>query len=115
MSEAVDVVAITQKQLDAYNAQKLGAYLTFFTDDVVVADLNGAVSTDGLKAYEARYKDAFAKFPNNKATLISRMAIRNTVIDYERVDRGDGETPPFDVIAIYTFRGDKIARVDFAR
>ena len=115
MSEAVDVVSITQKQLDAYNAQKLGAYLTFFTDDVIVADLNGAVSTDGLKAYEARYKDAFAKFPNNKATLISRMAIRNTVIDYERVERGDGETPPFDVIAIYTFRGDKIARVDFAK
>jgi hypothetical protein len=115
MNEAFDVVAITQKQLDAYNAQKLGAYLTFFTDDVIVADLNGAVSTDGLKAYEARYKEAFAKFPNNKATLISRMAIRNTVIDYERVDRGDGETPPFDVIAIYTFRGDKIARVDFAK
>ena len=114
MSE-IEVVAITQKQLDAYNAQKLGAYLTFFTDDVIVADLNGAVSTDGLQAYEARYKDAFAKFPNNKATLVSRMAIRNTVIDYERVDRGDGVTPPFDVIAIYTFRGDKIARVDFAK
>ena len=112
---AVDTVAITQKQLDAYNDQKLGAYLSYFTDDVIVADLNGAVSTDGLQAYEARYKDAFAKFPNNKATLISRMAIRNTVIDYERVERGDGETPPFDVIAIYTFRGDKIARVDFAK
>ena len=112
---AVDIVAIAQKQLDAYNAQKLGAYLTYFTDDVIVADLNGDVSTDGLKAYEERYKGAFAKFPNNKATLVSRIAARNTVIDYERVDRGDGETPPFDVIAIYTFRGDKIARVDFAK
>jgi hypothetical protein len=115
MSEPVDIVAVAQKQLDAYNAQKLGAYCSFFTDDVVVADLNGAVSTDGLRAYEQRYKDAFAKFPNNKATLVSRMAARNTVIDYERVERGDGETPPFDVIAIYTFRGDKIARVDFAK
>jgi hypothetical protein len=112
---SADIVAITQKQLDAYNAQDLGLYCGFFTDDVVVADLNGAVSTDGLKAYEQRYKDAFAKFPNNKATLVSRMAIGATVIDYERVERGDGETPPFDVIAIYTFRGDKIARVDFAK
>jgi hypothetical protein len=110
-----DIVAIAQKQLDAYNAQKLGLYLTFFTDDVIVADLNGEVSTDGLKAYEQRYKDAFARFPNNRATLIGRIAARNTVIDYERVDRGDGTTAPFDVIAIYTFRGDKIARVDFAK
>jgi len=49
MSAPVDIVAIAQKQLDAYNAQKLGAYCSFFTDDVIVADLNGAVSTDGLR------------------------------------------------------------------
>ena len=75
------------------------------------------ITADCLRAsgYLAIHQFTFAKFPNNKATLISRMAIRNTVIDYERVDRGDGETPPFDVIAIYTFRGDKIARVDFAK
>lgn len=110
-----DIVAITQKQLDAYNAQKLGLYLTFFTDDVVVADLNGAVTSEGLEAYEKRYKGAFAQFPNNKATLVGRIAGKGTVVDYERVDRGDGQTAPFDVIAIYTFRGDKIARVDFAK
>jgi hypothetical protein len=37
------------------------------------------------------------------------------VIDHERVLRGDGETPPFEVAAVYTFRGEKIARVDFAK
>jgi hypothetical protein len=36
------------------------------------------------------------------------------VIDHERVDRGNGD-PTFEVAAIYTFKGDKIARVDFAR
>ena len=112
---SVDAVAIAQKQLDAYNAQDLALYCSFFTEDVVVADLNGAVSTDGLAAYEQRYRDAFAKFPNNKAALVSRMAISDTVIDYERVERGDGVTAPFDVIAIYTFRGGKIARVDFVK
>jgi hypothetical protein len=114
MSAPIDIAAIAQKQLDAYNAQKLGLYCTFFTDDIVVSDLNGAVSTEGLQAYEARYKAAFAQFPQNKAHLVSRMVGKNTVIDYERVVRGP-EGPEFDVIAIYTFRGDKIARVDFAK
>ena len=106
---------IAQKQLDAYNAQDLDWYCSYFTDDVIVADVGGQVTGQGIEAYRTRYQGAFAKFPNNKATLVSRMAARNTVIDYERVERGDGETPPFDVIAIYTFRGDKIARVDFAK
>ena len=38
-------VDIAQAQLDAYNAQDLDAYCGFFTDDIVVADLNGNVTT----------------------------------------------------------------------
>ena len=43
--------AIAQAQLDAYNAQDLDAYCGFFTDDIVVADLNGTVTTQGAQAY----------------------------------------------------------------
>ena len=107
--------AIAQAQLDAYNAQDLDAYCGYFTDDVVVADVGGEANLRGNAAYRERYAGAFAKFPNNKAALVSRMAISDTVIDYERVERGDGVTAPFDVIAIYTFRGGKIARVDFVK
>jgi hypothetical protein len=114
MSERVDIAAVAQKQLDAYNAQDLPLYLTFFTDDVVVSDLNGEVSSVGLKAYEERYKVTFPQFPQNKVHLVSRISGHNTVIDYEHVVRGP-EGPVFDIIAIYTFRGDKIARVDFAK
>lgn len=107
--------SITQAQLDAYNAQDLDAYCGFFTDDVVVADIGGAVTGEGIEAYRTRYAGAFAKFPNNKAELLNRIVLGNVVIDHERVDRGDGETPTFEVAAVYTFRGDKIARVDFAK
>ena len=106
---------IAQAQLDAYNAQDLEAYCGFFTDDVVVANVGGEVTGQGIEAYRARYKDAFAKFPRNKAELLNRIVLGDTVIDHERVDRGDGSTPPFEVAAIYTFKGDKIARVDFAK
>jgi hypothetical protein len=111
----MDVEAIAQAQLDAYNAQDLDAYCGFFTDDIVVADLNGPVTSQGNAAYRERYAGAFAKFPNNKAELLNRMVVGQTVIDHERVDRGDGATPTFEVAAIYSFRDGKIARVDFAK
>ena len=106
---------VAQAQLDAYNAQDLDWYCSFFTDDVVVADVGGAVTSEGMAAYRARYEGAFAKFPNNKAELVNRIVLGGAVIDHERVLRGDGETAPFEVAAIYTFRGEKIARVDFAK
>ena len=111
----LSVQDLMQGQLDAYNAQDLDAYCAFFTEDVVVADFNGAVNLEGNAAYRERYAGAFAKFPNNKAILVNRIVLGNTVIDHERVDRGDGSTPTFEVAAIYTFRDGKIARVDFAK
>ncbi|MDB5441486.1 MAG: enzyme family protein [Caulobacteraceae bacterium] len=106
---------ITQAQLDAYNAQDLDGYCGYFTDDVVVANINGEVTGRGIEAYRTRYAGAFKTFPNNKAILLNRIVLGATVIDHERVERGDGTTAPFEVAAIYTFEGDKIARVDFAK
>lgn len=105
---------IAQGQLDAYNRQDLDAHCAFYADDIAVADLNGAESVRGIEAYRARYQKLFADFPENRADLVSRIVIADTVIDHERVARtAGGET--FDVAAIYTMRGDKIARVDFVR
>jgi uncharacterized protein (TIGR02246 family) len=106
--------AIVQAQLDAYNAQDLDAHCAHFADDVVVANYNGDVVRTGMEAYRANYKKVFADFPKNRAVLLNRMTVRDTVVDHEHVDRGDGSAP-FQVLAIYTFNGDKIARVDFAR
>lgn len=111
----MSIADIAQRQLDAYNAQDLDAYCAYFTDDVVVADVGGEANLQGNAAYRERYAGAFAKFPNNKAELLNRIVLGNVVIDHERVDRGDGATPVFEVAAIYTFNGDRIARVDFAK
>ncbi|MDB5454028.1 MAG: enzyme family protein [Caulobacteraceae bacterium] len=109
------IADVAQGQLDAYNAQDLDWYCSYFTDDVIVADVGGQVTGQGIEAYRTRYQGAFAKFPGNKAQLLNRIVLGQTVIDHERVDRGDGETAPFEVAAVYSFRGDKIARVDFAK
>lgn len=51
---------VAQAQLDAYNAHDLDAHCAHFSDDVQVADFNGAVTVDGLAAYRARYAKVFA-------------------------------------------------------
>jgi hypothetical protein len=110
----VTVEAVAQAQIEAYNAQDLDAHCACFADDVVICDLNGEPNLHGIEAYRDRYKGVFAQFPQNHAELVARIVIGNTVIDHERVSRGpDG--PVFEVAAIYTFVGDKIARVDFVK
>jgi hypothetical protein len=107
-------LAIAQAQLDAYNAQDLDAHVACFADDIVIADFNGAENLHGISAYRARYEGVFAQYPQNNAELVGRLACGNVVVDHERVRRSpDGE--PFEVLAIYSFDGGKIARVDFVK
>jgi hypothetical protein len=105
---------IAQKQLDAYNAQDLDTYVSFFTADCIVSGLNGTPTETTRDAIKARYAKAFAQFPQNKAELVNRITVGNTVTDHERVIRSPGGEE-FEIIAIYTFRDGLIARVDFAK
>jgi hypothetical protein len=105
---------LVQAQLDAYNAQDLDAYCSYFADDIVVADLNGAVTTQGLATYRSNYDAVFKKFPENKVELLNRMVLGSTIMDHEKVVRSPGGDT-FEVIAIYTLADGKIARVDFAK
>jgi hypothetical protein len=113
-AQALSPGEVAQAQLDAYNAQDLDAFCQFYADDVVVADLNGAVTQEGLAGLRERYARMFVQHPQNRAELVNRIAVGNVVADHEHVVRGPGgET--FDIMAIYTIRGGKIARVDFAK
>jgi uncharacterized protein (TIGR02246 family) len=110
----MSIADIAQAQLDAYNDQDLDRYVGYFTEDCVIADFNGAITSNGRAAIKERYAKAFATFPENKAVLLNRIVVGNTVVDHEDVIRSPGGDR-FQVAAIYTFRGDQIARVDFAK
>ena len=56
-------IDIAQKQLDAYNAQDLDTYVSFFAEDCVVSGLNGTPTETSRDAIKARYAKAFAQFP----------------------------------------------------
>ncbi len=107
-------IEVASAQLDAYNAQDLEKYVTYFTQDCIVSGLNGAPTETTRDAIKARYAKAFAQFPQNKAELLSRIAVGNTVVDHELVIRSPGGEQ-FEIIAIYTFRDGLISRVDFAK
>jgi hypothetical protein len=107
-------IDIAQKQLDAYNAQDLDTYVSFFATNCVVSGLNGNPTETSRGAIKARYAKAFAQFPENKAVLKNRIAVGNTVVDHELVIRSPGGEQ-FEIIAIYTFKDGLIARVDFAK
>jgi hypothetical protein len=105
---------LAQRQLDAYNAHDLEAFLACYTEDVEVRDVRaGTVMLQGREALRARYGPLFAR-PALHAALVSRTALGEDVaIDVEKV-RGlrDGEV---DAVAIYERRADLIARVWFVR
>jgi hypothetical protein len=105
---------VAQKQLDAYNAQDLDTYVSYFTEDCIVSGLNGTPTETTREAIKARYAKAFAQFPQNKAELKNRIAVGNTIVDHELVIRAPGGEQ-FEITAIYTFRDGLIARVDFAK
>jgi uncharacterized protein (TIGR02246 family) len=109
-----DNLIVAQKQLDAYNAQDLDTYVSYFAEDCVVSGLNGTPTETSRDAIKTRYAKAFAAFPQNKAYLKGRVATGNTVVDHELVVRAPGGEQ-FEIIAIYTFRDGLIARVDFAK
>ncbi len=105
---------IVAAQFDAYNAQDLEGMLGKYSEDCIVAELNGPVLQSGKAEIRARYAKIFADYPQNRARSINRIALGATVIDHEQVARGP-EGPHFEAICVYAIKDGLIARVDFAQ
>lgn len=105
---------LVQAQFDAYNAQDVERFMTFYAPNAVLASFNGDVLAEGAEAIRQRHVNLFATHPRNQARLVNRIAFADTVIDHESVERTPGGER-FEVAAIYTIKNGLIARVDFAR
>ncbi len=107
-------VEIAQAQLDAYNAQDLDKHISYFAEDMTIANLRESPNLTGIAAYKERMGGVFTQFPQNKVELLGRVTIGNKVLDHEKVMRSP-EAEPFEVIAVYTILNGKIAHVDFIK
>ena len=106
--------ATIDRLLAHYNAQDADAYVALMTDDACEATYRGAVLREGKEGVRAGLKAMFAEFPENRAAVKAQYQLGAHVVCHEEVFRSPA-TPPFEVIAIYSFAGNLVERVEFVR
>jgi hypothetical protein len=104
---------VVQKQLDAYNARDIDAFMSVWADDAQYFSHPANLLASGAAAIRERHVARFAE-PNLRGSLIRRVALGNTIVDHERVTRTFPEGPGIvEVVAIYEVRDGKIASAWF--
>ena len=106
--------ALLDTLMDRYNAGDADGYAACFAEDGREAMYRGPelrVGRDGVRDGNAM---TFADFPQNRAEVLDRKAFGPNVLVHEKVWRTP-EGEPFEVMAIYSFADDKVARVEFVR
>lgn len=107
-------VQLVQRQLEAYNARDIDAFLACYAPGIRVEDLDGERVLDGHGAVARHYRALFADNPGLRASLLDRISVGEYVIDEELVDgRADGRT--LHVAAVYRVVDGLIASVRFIR
>ena len=101
-----------QRQLDAYNARDLQAFVACYSPDVQVFRPPAVEATmTGRAALSAYYAEHRFKLPTLHAELLNRMVLGHKVVDHERVS-GVREQP-FEAAVVYEVEGEHIRRVWF--
>ena len=102
-----------QKQLEAYNARDIDAFMEWWADDCQYYEFPSRLLASGAAEVRERHVARF-KEPNLHGALAKRIAVANVVVDQETVTRtfpdGPGEV---DVVAIYEVENGKITKAWF--
>ena len=107
-------IAIVEQAIARYNAQDADGYAAFFAADGCEALYRGDVLRAGRDAVRDGNATTFAEFPQNRAEIAASYALGDHVVLHEVVHRA-ADVAPFEVISIYTFDEDRIARVEFVK
>lgn len=106
--------ALAQRQLNAYNARNLEAFLEPYSDSVELYNFPNDMWAKGKARMREVYGGMFERTPELHCELKNRMVLGNTVIDEERVT-GFPNGRVIEAIAIYKVEEGRIARVYFVR
>ncbi len=104
---------IVQRQVEAYNARDIDAFLSFYAPDVQLMRLTtGEVFATGHDQMRETYTAMFEASPDLDCTIMQRTRSGDMVVDHELVTgmRGGG---PVRAVAIYEVRDGLIQRVWF--
>jgi len=104
---------VVRRQVEAYNARDIEAFLSFYADDVVIRRLpSGEVAWDGKEAMRARYARRFSDNPELNCTITERIVHGDWVVDHELIS-GAKDRPRGRLVATYEVRDGLIRSVWF--
>lgn len=108
-------VAVVQRQLEAYNARDLEAFVACYSPGVEVFLFPSGLHRPDFvgTSFRERYRQLFENSPNLRCELIARVPQGRIVIDHERVYGWNGRVEPKMAVALYQVDQGLIQRVWF--
>ena len=103
---------IVQKQLDAYNARDIDAFMATYAKDVKLYNFPNTLRSEGQDPMRKSYASFFENTPDLNCKILKRMVIGNKVVDHEEVTR-NGTTS--NAVAVYEVDNGLISKVTFIR
>ncbi len=91
-------VDVVKKQVNAYNARDLDAFVSFYHPDAVVYRYPGEILASGEREIRERYRMRFDESPALHAEIVNRITLGKYVIDEERITGIDGDDPLYAVV-----------------
>jgi hypothetical protein len=105
--------SVVQRQLDAYNARDIDAWLETYAEDAKQFEFPAKQLAAGHAEIRARTAPRLQE-PNIHAKLIQRSVMGNVVIDHETVTRTFPEGPgSIELVCIYEIQSGKIRNASF--
>ena len=103
-----------ERQLAAYNAHDIAAFLACYHDDVLIVDAEGGEIMSGLSWMRQSYGPMFRDNPELRAEILWRERLGAYVVDVELVT-GLGPAPVRAVAIYHLDENGLIDRVRFVR
>lgn len=103
---------VVQRQLNAYNARNIDAFLDTYSEDVEIYGEDGKLLMKGHDQMRSGYAGMFERVTNLYCEIRNRIIINNKVIDHEKVRFNDRF---LDAVAVYEVNNGKITKVNFIK
>lgn len=103
---------IVQRQVNAYNARDINAFMDTYSEDIRVYNFPEELSINGKESMQTQFAQMFENVPNLFCEIKNRIVLGNKVVDREYVRFGENYS---SVIAIYEITNGKISKVTFLR
>ena len=104
-------LALVERQLNAYNAGRIDAFLEPYADDVELYDFPGKLLGKGKDNMRNDYDKLFNNLPDLHCEIQDRIIQGNIIVDKEKITAGRKKI--LEGTVIYQVENNKISKVYF--